>query len=375
MNLLLHIGTHKTATTSLQHFFALNRALLRSYGFYYPENDDSAYAFNFLASRVAFGKSAETAAFLASAREKAKDSGCQSVLISGESFYAMTGFFIDLQKRERSGEYWENETRLVQEVREACAGYEKISVTCTFRPQDELAGSLYNQFVKNVFGIDSSYSEFLAQSRDIYDYEKHIELWEKAFGKDFIQLKNFDSVKKDIIRDFCHSFLKDACFEYATIKDLEANTRLSRDVLEVKRLYNSIHPDPALAFVSARSFRAINDHFPDSEGYQIFASRKEQGAFFKDFQTGNDQLASAYGLEPIPVLTGDQEPTYPGLSAEKTSEVYLRFCEDLYSFRNRIELGLRRAARFIMENIPGGKTLMAPVRKVQNSLRLRLGGW
>lgn len=92
MNLLLHIGTHKTATTSLQHFFALNRALLRSYGFYYPENDDSAYAFNFLASRVAFGKSSEAAAFLASAREKAKDSGCQSVLISGESFYAMTGF-------------------------------------------------------------------------------------------------------------------------------------------------------------------------------------------------------------------------------------------------------------------------------------------
>ncbi|MCB1681065.1 MAG: hypothetical protein KDI65_03950 [Alphaproteobacteria bacterium] len=375
MKLLLHIGTHKTATTSLQHFFALNRSLLKTHGFFYPENDDSAYVFNFLASRVAFGKAGETAAFLTATRKKAEEANCHTVVISGESFYAMTGFFLDLQKRERSDNYWTHEERLVQDVKEACAGYEDILVTCTFRPQDELAGSLYNQFVKNVFGISESYSKFLEHSRPIYDYAEHLSLWEKAFGKEALRLKNFNAVKKDIIRDFCASFLTETCFEQASIKELESNTRLNRDILEVKRLYNATKPDPALAFVSARTFRAINDHFPDSDGYQVFANPDEQKAFFSAFQAGNDTLCQSYGLTPLPAYSEGQALTYPGLNAQKTAEIYLQFCENLYSPRNRVEIGLRRTARFIMDKMPGGKAVMDPVRKLHNSLRLRLSGW
>ncbi len=375
MKLLLHIGTHKTATTSLQHFFTLNRALLISHGFYYPENDDSAYVFNFLASRVAFGKKEETASFLAESRRKAAEAKCHTVIISGESFYAMTGFFIDLQKRGRTSDYWDSEAKFVNDVRESCAGYEEIMVTCTFRPQDELAGSLYNQMVKNTHGITESYSEFLELSGPIYDYARHVALWAQSFGKDSIRLKNFHSVKKDIIRDFCRSFLTDSCFEQATVKDIESNMRLNRDVLEVKRLYNATRPDPALAFVSARSFRAINDNFPDEEGYQIFSKPDEQQAFFSAFQAGNDSLCESYGMEPLETFSETKEPSYPGLSAQKTAEIYLQFCENLYSPRNRLEICMRRAARFVMDKMPGGKSVMEPVRKLHNRMRLRISGW
>lgn len=375
MKLLLHIGTHKTATTSLQHFFALNRSRLSSQGFYYPENADSAYVFNFLASRIAFGKEQEASAFLANARQKAEQEKCHTVLISGESFYAMTGFFFDLQKRGRTEDYWTHEERLVQAVKKCCAGFESVRIACIFRPQDELAGSLYNQLVKNTFGISESYADFLEQSRALYDYEKHVALWEAAFGKGNLHLKNFLSVKNDVIRDFCRSFLTEACFESAEVKELEANTRLNRDVLEVKRLYNATRPDPALAFVSARTFRAINDLFPDQKGYQIFSGSEEQKAYFGDYQDGNDRLCRSYGMEPLMAFHTTGEPTYPGLSAEMTARVYLRFCDSLYSPWNRMEVFLRRCARFVMEALPGGKKVMDPVRRLHNFLRLRFSGW
>lgn len=375
MKLILHIGTHKTATTSLQHFFALNRSKLAAQGFFYPENDDSAYVFNFLASRVAFGKQAEAADFLAKAREKAKQAGCHTVLISGESFYAMTAFFFDLQKRTRTEDYWAHEERLILAVKECCAGYDDVRIVCLFRPQDELAGSLYNQLIKNTFGISESYAEFLEQTRPLYDYQKHVALWEGAFGKECVNIKNFHSVKSDVIRDFCRSFLTESCFEIAELKDFEANTRLNRDVLEVKRLYNATKPDPALAFVSARTFRDINDHFPDQNGYQIFCLPEEQSAYFDPYQQGNDLLCRSYGMEPLRSLSRADPPTYPGLSPDITSNVYLQFCERLYSPRNRIEIMGRRAARFVMERIPGGKAVVDPLRRLHNSIRLRFSGW
>ncbi len=293
MKLILHIGTHKTATTSLQHFFALNRQRLITQGFFYPDNQDSAYVFNFLASRIAFGKQQEAADFLAKARQQAEQANCHTVLISGESFYAMTAFFFDLQKRGRTEDYWTHEERLVQAVKKCCAGFEDVRIVCIFRPQDELAGSLYNQMVKNTFGISESYAEFLGETRPLYDYERHIALWEAVFGKDHMVLKNFLSIRHDVIRDFCQSFLNEVCFERAEVKELEANTRLNRDVLEVKRLYNATKPDPALAFVSARIFRGINDLFPDQKGYQIFTGPEAQKAYFISYQDGNDHLCQS----------------------------------------------------------------------------------
>lgn len=38
MKCFLHIGTEKTATTTIQSFLSLNRKRLREYGYFYPES-------------------------------------------------------------------------------------------------------------------------------------------------------------------------------------------------------------------------------------------------------------------------------------------------------------------------------------------------
>lgn len=372
---MLHIGTHKTASTSIQHFLALNRSVLKSQGFLYPKNQDSAYVFNFLASKLAHGKHSEVDSFFLDAKKQAEESSCHTLVISAESFYAMTGFFIDIQKRERQEDYWENEKKLIAALKSACQIFSNIKIACYFRPQDELSSSLYNQLVKNTFGITTSYEELVTDHKEIYDYLGHIRLWDEAFKRDSISLKNFHDVKDDIIKDFCQSFLNEKCYADANLKIFESNTRLNRDVLEVKRLYNATKPDPALAYISARSFRKINDHFPDQKGYQIFSSQKAREGFFCSFHKGNETLSKEYGLSVLQTFSDSGEPTYPGLTPEMTAEVYFKFCEDLYKPLNRLELAGRRMARWIMDKAPGGKNLLAPLKNLHNSLRLRIAGW
>lgn len=375
MKLLLHIGSHKTASTSIQHFCALNRELLKCHGYLYSKNKDSAYVFNFLAAQLAKGMGDRTAQYLQKVRARAEKENCHTVIISAESFYAMTWFFLDFQGKLREGNYWDNEARLIEEMRKCCNGYDEIRIACYLRPQDEYATSLYNQFVKNVFGISDSFEEFVETAKPIFDYEHHIRLWENVFGADSISLRNYSTCKQNLFRDFCGNFLSPDCFDKASKKEFRSNLRLSRDVLEFKRIFNRTQPDRSLAFISLRCFMGIANTFKDQPGYQIYAPYEFRKNVFGRFVEGNRQLAERYELGDLPPVTSSQEPTYPGLSSEKASEVDICYRTDMSRFRNRLELGLRRFINFLINRIPWGKAIFAPLRSLQNRLRLKFSGW
>ena len=55
---------------------------------------------------------------------------------------------------------------------------------CALRSQEEYANSLYNQLVKNCYGIDYSYSLFLQKIKFILDYKTYT-----FMGKIFWQIK------------------------------------------------------------------------------------------------------------------------------------------------------------------------------------------
>jgi hypothetical protein len=375
MKLILHIGSHKTASTSIQHFCVLNRELLKSYGYFYPKNKDSAYVFNFLAAQLAHGKGDQTARFLQKVRAEAEKEKCHTVIISAESFYAMTWFFLDVQGKPRADDYWQNETGLIKELFNFCDGFDEISIACYLRPQDEFAASLYNQFVKNVFGISEAFEEFIETAKPIFDYERHIQLWGNVFGADSISIRNFSTCKENITKDFCESFLTADCFHEAKKKDFMANLRLSRDVLEFKRIFNRIKPDRSLAFIALCCFMEIDKEFKDKPGYQVFAPNEFRKTYFSSYMEGNDKLAERYNLGEFPAMGNELEPTYPGLSLEKATEVYLRLRFQLDLPKKKWELVLRRLANLLMNRLPGGRWLLAPIRTLNNQLRLRFSGW
>ncbi len=373
MRLILHIGTHKTATTSIQHFCTLNRATLRKRGFFYPRNNASAYVPNFLASRISCGREVEVAGFLRKARLDAVKAGCHTVVISAESFYAMTSFFIDIPGRPRD-DYWANEQILIEKMHACCKDFE-VSIVAYLRPQDEFASSLYNQLIKNVVGIDHSYNTFVSAMRFAFDYEKHFTLWENVFGAEQVCLRNFLTHRPRVIEDFCEIALDGSCLDDAARSGIFSNKRLTRDVLEVKRIFNRTNPDRSLAFVAARAFASISDDMPDRPGYQVFATADVRRRDFVAVERGNTSLAKRHGLAPLPTVGSAAEPTYPGLTMDRAFEVYLRYRVEMDRLRRRTELSLRRLANLAKAKVPGGQRLLMPLQQANNYIRLRLSGF
>ena len=376
MKLILHVGTHKTASTSIQHFCALNRTILQQHGYHYPRNNDSAYVANYLASRLAHGKGEEVADFLARAAVDAAGKGCHTVLISAESFYAMTGFFNVHGKNLPGHDYWSCEEALITRLRDYCADYDEIEIVCYFRPQDDLAASLYNQFVKNVYGISESYESFVERMKDVFDYERHMALWAKAFGTEALRLKNFEVSKTRIVEDFCEGFLTPDCFAQAEKKAFRSNIRLCRDVLEFKKEHNKLPRDRALAFIIVRCFHQMAEDYEDKPGYQIFAPIAFREKFFAPFQTGNDKLAQFYDIASLDVLSDAQtEPSYPGLGDGRRQAIATRLQSLLDSPKNRMELAIRRGANALMTRSALADKILDVFRMIRNQLRLRLEGW
>lgn len=376
MKLLIHIGTHKTATTSIQHFCALNKDTLKTNGFLYPQNNDSAYVYNFLASRLAYSKKAEVEEFMKSSYDEAKKEKCDTVVISAESFFAMTVFFQDIHNNPRQfDDYWENEKKLIQDLKDCCSAFSNIQIACYFRPQDELASSLYNQFIKNVFGISDDYEGFLKKVSPVFDYNKHVKLWENAFGQKNVSAQNFISCIDDPIHDFCSHFLSKSCFDGATKKEHFSNTRLNRDVLEFKRIYNRTAPERSEAFVTARCFRAINDKYKDQKGYQVFAPYSDRLKFFEQHKKGNDSLTDRHNIENIPTIRNTKDPKYSGLSLEKAIEINWDIQALLNKPKIKYEISLRRLLNFCDNKVPMGHYLISFLRRINNSIRLRFSGW
>ena len=369
MKLLIHIGTQKTATTSIQQFCVHNSRLLKSHGYLYPKNENHPFLFNFLARQLASGKQDCVARYLQKVRAQGQREKCHTVIISAESFYAMTWFFLDPQEKSRASEYWQIEARLIEELYKCCDGYNEIKIACYLRPQDDFAAALYNQFVKISPYYDDTFNEFIETAKPIFDYERHIQLWEKFFSADSISIRNYATCKGDIVEDFIETFLQPDIFCKANKMEFRSNLRLSRDVLEFKRIFNSTNPDLPLAYMGIRFHNEINPNFVDRPGYQIFATQDYRNKTFAPFSAGNDNLAERYGLGELPVIVNEQDPTYPGLNAEKAFEIDLRLRFLLDKPGIKLELALRRLKNMFVSHFPGGRWLLSLVRILRIRLR------
>jgi len=112
VRLILHIGTHKTGTSSVQECLYRNEGRLAERGIYYAHRP-RARALNQLAHLIATGRKAQAQVLIDSHVAKAKAAGATTLLISAESFFAMTMFFHKLEG-ELYEDYWGTEARCIE---------------------------------------------------------------------------------------------------------------------------------------------------------------------------------------------------------------------------------------------------------------------
>lgn len=209
MKVILHIGTEKTGTSSIQHFLHLNRRRLPKYGFHvlrsagdydqcalavYTRSNDEAD--DYLAAQGI--KSIKDREEFRAGLERALDkeltslpSSTHSVIISSEHFHST------LQTDQSMDRLQKLLSKYFQEVK----------VICYLREQGAVATSLYSTALKGgLCRTQEAYIQRQCRPQNYYfNYWQLLSRWEKAFGEDALNVAIYDKAEflnGELIEDF-----------------------------------------------------------------------------------------------------------------------------------------------------------------------------
>jgi hypothetical protein len=224
----IHIGTHKTATSSVQAFLRNNRKLLAEKDVVVPRYQDITHTEHILALSAA-GRKLETVFptlsgvsgdsvirfFLKKilAKSKGKD-----IVISSEYFYSQD---VTTMKRR----FFDPILR---------RGTHDLKFICYVRPQYRFLDSCYVQHLK--LGLTERFSEYINQPMPEICYNEWLSQWLDAYGKSIV-IRPFEKeqfYKNNIIDDFCHAInLEDTLVDVFERPGMDFNKRLSIEAFYV----------------------------------------------------------------------------------------------------------------------------------------------
>jgi hypothetical protein len=346
MKIVLHIGTHKTGTSALQSFCGLNRKTLLARGVLFPRQASRSNSFNILPARIAFGKVDEVRRFFSATVREARRANVGTVLISSESFYAMTGFFYCLYNRP-CGDYWEHERRCVEAVRTCLPEHVECSLYCYVRRQDRFLESLYNQCVKHWPGFDGDITAFLGRVREAMDYARHFDIWRKAFGDNALHVRSYEPAADRLLEDFLAWSLGISELKDFVPLGQRVNERLSRDLLEYKRILNRLELPRADATTDMVQIMELARTMGDNGRYHDYLSPDERQTLLQEFAESNALLVERHPetgtlAQADPDLQSTAWMPYPGLSAEAAVEIVYRHYRLSRRPKERMQAFLRR---------------------------------
>lgn len=183
---ILHIGTHKTASTTIQDTFRINADLLAQHGVIYPWLDNHTGHHGLVHGWKGMAKAYQLpGGSLAALQQLAKDYGNsdKTVLISSEEF-------------SRSGPL-----SVLSEVREALSAFDQIEVVCMLRPQWQFLQSIYLEVSKKRLPVrppklvDPVIESGLFEGLWV-DYNILLDGLEAVFDPGQITLVDFDSARR-----------------------------------------------------------------------------------------------------------------------------------------------------------------------------------
>lgn len=277
----IHIGTHKTGTTSLQQFFAINQALLKKKGIRYPLTANmskvdhrrlvlSFYPNDGLPYCKAIDDVKEPCEEWRTVLES-KDE--KKILISSEHFFTCT-------------------PTIISEIRKITAQY-RVWIVCYIRRQDELEESWYNQSVK---GFRNSGS--LPISEGEYNTRKHFSDWQDIFGTQSLIVRPYEKeqfYQGNIFSDFLHHVFGIELSNDFTLPLKQENTRLHRIALEYQRLINCLPLKERQKDAFNRPLRNVSGKLYESScrNFSVF-SPKTQTRLLKENESFYKELAQKY---------------------------------------------------------------------------------
>jgi hypothetical protein len=188
-SLYLHIGAHKTGSTSIQHALGTNDDRLRQHGILFPK----AARVHFAHRRIVFGLRGKGHPLVGDAPDPKQEldaivaeveaSGAATVIVTCESMFGLDKASI----RFLSEGFKDFDTKVLVYIRR----------------QDNMLLSIYNQRVKtarNQFHV--SFEDVLKNPRRyVDDYRRNLDRWSAVFGQENLTVRCYETAG-DVVSDF-----------------------------------------------------------------------------------------------------------------------------------------------------------------------------
>lgn len=306
---ILHIGTEKTGTKSIQEYLRGNQKALLKQGVLYPDQITSNHAsqWEFVAAvhdkpwTQDVGRNLDIAdeydqmRFRASFSEKlekcfAQASSAHSLLISCEHF----------QSRLSS-------RTLVERLRDFLAPWvEEFIIVVYFRRQDRLAMSFLSTRLKSAVRLrQPSLKNAIKTTPKYYDYWALYETWASVFGSGAIRARLYEPTtwrERSLISDFC-----DTC-ELHRLGNTEPvlNQSLSRKGFQFLRVLNNRFPITPGDHSDMRRRALVEAVSKTYAGKFYPIGRSDAKAFYEEHKNGNEKLReAAFPTRPSPLFNED----------------------------------------------------------------------
>ena len=196
---IVHAGTHKTGTTTLQHVLAAHRAELAASGFLYPALKDGARNHNPLAHRLATCTDDDLTSIGDELTGRSPPAGVRlgdeaGLLLSAEEFstricnpHPWTGF--------DDGAYWDRRRDYLARLRRVLADAAPVQVFVCFREHESYAHALYA--TKVLSGkVDWTFPQFVRRCAPIFDYRRQVEVLQESLGP--VRVESFEQLRGDL---------------------------------------------------------------------------------------------------------------------------------------------------------------------------------
>jgi hypothetical protein len=303
---------------------------------------------NGLARTVAKSRSPEVEAFVRRQIDKAEALGAHTLVMSAESFYAMTMFFHKFNGRH--DDYWNSELASVAFLRRAFPQGVTAKPIVFFRRQDRFLESIYGEVVRSR-GVGTPIGEFGIFFREALDYRRHVEIWSAHFPD--CAVYTYEQASNGMPDFFLRNVLllpDTAAFDGLGER---MNVRLSRDVLEYKRMLNATEMSAVDRYLSELACTELANSLPDDGVYKDYLAPQARMALMEAMAEGNAFLSEACAMKPFPVVMEDSpKDPYPGLSPETAEFLAERYSRIRRSGRYRIGRLALLARQLIQQRLP-----------------------
>lgn len=236
MKLYLHIGSHKTGTTTIQRFLSKNIDALKNQKVWYPRYSElintniDHYAHLDLAKAlggVSNSRLGKNEAELCIKSIRLNNSSYDKAIISAEPFYR-------LPVLKTNEDYWIARENFIRYLRKLFDLFEEVEVVVVLRRQDSFLVSMYaenitaNRYSKDIL-------TYYKDNDFLFDYKRQCELWNKYFPLKVLIFE--DLVSSSMSLEYC--FINEIGVRGDSLDSVSVkNITLPVPLIEYKRIIN-----------------------------------------------------------------------------------------------------------------------------------------